>query len=55
MAAPRKIKTGKNQGKTQVRGVSNYTKEFYDSWNTDYVQPAMQDMVKKKTKKRRTA
>ena len=55
MPAPKKLKTGKNQGKTQVRGPSNRYKEFYESWNTDYVQPAMQDMVKKKTKKRRTA
>ena len=52
MTAPKRIKTGKIQGKKQVRGVSNYTKEFYDSWNTDYVQPALKDMVKKKTKKR---
>ena len=52
MTAPKRIKTGKNQGKNQVRGVSNYTKEFYDSWKTDYVDPAMKDMVKKKTKTR---
>ena len=52
MAAPKKIKTGKNQGKNQVRGPSNRYKEFYESWKTDYVGPAMQDMVKKKTKKR---
>ena len=52
MAAPKRIKTGKNQGKTQVRGTSNRYREFYDSWNTDYVQPALKDMVKKKTKKK---
>ena len=51
MTAPKRLKTGKNQGKTQVKGPSNRYKEFYESWNTDYVQPAMQDMVKKKKKK----
>jgi len=51
MTAPKKLKTGKNQGKTQVRGPSNRYKEFYESWKTDYVGPAMQDMVKKKKKK----
>ena len=52
MTAPKRIKTGKNQGKKQVRGTSNLQREFMESWNTDYVQPAMQDMVKKKSKKR---
>tara|TARA_R100000773_G_C4137422_1_gene65473 strand:+ start:383 stop:547 length:165 start_codon:yes stop_codon:yes gene_type:complete len=52
MTAPKRIKTGKNQGKSQVRGTSNYQREFYESWNTDYVQPALKDMVKKKSKKR---
>ena len=52
MTAPKNLKTGKNQGKTQVRGPSNRYKEFYESWNTDYAQPALKDMVKKKTKKR---
>ena len=51
MTAPKRIKTGKNQGKTQVRGPSNRYKEFYESWKTDYVGPAKQDMVKKKKKK----
>ena len=51
MTAPKRLKTGRNQRKTQVKGPSNTYKEFYESWNTDYVQPAMQDMVKKKKKK----
>ena len=56
MTAPKRITTGKNQGKKQVRGMSNLQSEFMESWKTDYVQPAIQDMVKKKKKKKsRTA
>tara|TARA_B100000927_G_scaffold290487_1_gene289476 strand:- start:1732 stop:1896 length:165 start_codon:yes stop_codon:yes gene_type:complete len=52
MTAPKRIKAGKNARKSQVKGPSNRYREFYESWNTDYVQPALQDMVKKKTKKK---
>ena len=50
--ALKRIKTGKNQGKNQVRGVSNLQKEFNQSWKTDYIEPALKDMVKRKSNKR---
>ena len=52
MTAPKRIRTGKIQGKKQVRGMSNLEREFRESWNTDFIQPALKDMVKKKSKKR---
>ena len=52
MTAPKRIRTGRNLGNTRVRGTSNFEREFYDSWKTDYVDPALRDMVKKKKKER---
>ena len=52
MPAPKRIKT-RTRPKSQVKGISNLEREFRESWNTDYVQPALQDMVKKKSKKKK--
>ena len=31
--------------------MSNLEREFRESWNVDFIQPALRDMVKKKKKK----